>query len=82
VAGLVACGVTASAHGDNLHIFGRSQVRGGASIATAGDHRIAMAFLALGLAADQPVELDGGEMIATSFPGFTEVMRSLGADIQ
>jgi 3-phosphoshikimate 1-carboxyvinyltransferase len=82
VAGLVACGVTASAHGDNLHVFGRGQVRGGASIATAGDHRIAMAFLTLGLASEQPVEVDGAEMIATSFPGFTEVMRSLGADIQ
>jgi 3-phosphoshikimate 1-carboxyvinyltransferase len=41
-----------------------------------------MAFLMLGLAADQPVEVDGAEMIATSFPGFVEVMRSLGADIQ
>jgi 3-phosphoshikimate 1-carboxyvinyltransferase len=40
-----------------------------------------MAFLTLGLAAQQPVEVDEAEMIATSFPGFTEVMRSLGANI-
>jgi 3-phosphoshikimate 1-carboxyvinyltransferase len=57
-------------------------VRGGASLATNGDHRIAMAFLTLGLAAEQPVEVDRSEMIATSFPGFTDVMRSLGADIR
>lgn len=82
VAGLAACGVAAMADGDSLRIFGRGRVPGGSSIATQGDHRIAMAFLTLGLAAEQPVEVDRPEMIATSFPGFTEVMRSLGADIQ
>lgn len=81
VAGLTACGVTAIADGDNLRIFGRGQVRGGASISTQGDHRIAMAFLTLGLAAEQPVEVDEAEMIDTSFPSFVEVMRSIGADI-
>lgn len=81
IAGLTACGVTAIADGDSLRIFGRGKVRGGASIATSGDHRIAMAFLALGLAAEGPVEVDEAEMIGTSFPGFVEVMRSIGADI-
>lgn len=82
VAGLTACGVSAVADGDNLRIFGRGQARGGASIATQGDHRIAMAFLMLGLASQQPVEVDEAEMIGTSFPGFVEVMRSIGADIE
>ena len=82
VAGLTACGVTAVVDVNALRIFGRGQVRGGASIATQGDHRIAMAFLTLGLAANEPVEVDEAEMIGTSFPRFTEVMRSLGADIQ
>jgi 3-phosphoshikimate 1-carboxyvinyltransferase len=81
VAGLTACGVTAVTEGDTLHVFGRGQVRGGASIATLGDHRIAMAFLMLGLGAEQPVEVDEAEMIGTSFPGFIEVMKSIGADI-
>lgn len=82
VAGLAACGVAATADGDSLRIFGRGKVRGGANVATQGDHRIAMAFLTLGLAAEAPVEVDEAQMIATSFPGFTEVMRSLGGDIQ
>jgi 3-phosphoshikimate 1-carboxyvinyltransferase len=82
VAGLTACGVTALADGDALRIFGRGKVRGGASVATQGDHRIAMAFLMLGLAADQPVEVDEAQMIGTSFPGFVDVMKSIGADIQ
>lgn len=81
VAGLAACGVTAIADGDSLRIFGRGRVRGGTSIATQGDHRIAMAFLTLGLAAEFPVEVDGAEMIGTSFPGFAEVMGSIGAQI-
>lgn len=81
VGGLVACGVSAVADGDCLRIFGKGKVRGGASIATQGDHRIAMAFLALGLAAEQPIEVDEAEMIGTSFPGFIEAMNSLGANL-
>jgi 3-phosphoshikimate 1-carboxyvinyltransferase len=82
VAGLAACGVTALARGDSLHVFGRGTVRGGARVAAQGDHRIAMAFLVLGLAADEPVAVDSGEMIATSFPGFVETLRALGAAIE
>ncbi len=44
------------------------------------DHRIAMAALVLGLATDNPVRIDNSAFIATSFPGFVEVMRSLGCD--
>ena len=82
VAGLVTCGVTAIADGDALRIFGRGTVRGGGKVVTHGDHRIAMAFLTLGLAAEQPVEVDQAEMIATSFPSFVKVMQGLGATIE
>jgi 3-phosphoshikimate 1-carboxyvinyltransferase len=82
VAGLAACGVAAVVHGDSLHIFGRSKVRGGAKVLAQDDHRIAMAFLVLGLASEEPVAVDSAGMIATSFPGFTETMRALGADIE
>ncbi|WP_037498365.1 3-phosphoshikimate 1-carboxyvinyltransferase [Sphingomonas jaspsi] len=81
VAGLTACGVAALADGDALRIFGRGSVRGGANVTTHGDHRIAMAFLTLGLASEQPVSVDEPEMIATSFPGYVELMQGLGADI-
>ena len=81
VAGLAACGVTALVRGDSLHVFGGGRVRGGAKVAAQGDHRIVMAFLMLGLAAEAPVAVDSAEMIATSFPGFVESMRALGADI-
>jgi 3-phosphoshikimate 1-carboxyvinyltransferase len=81
VAGLAACGVVAVVDGDTLRIFGKGEVPGGGAIATRGDHRIAMAFLTLGLGAQAPVEIDEAEMIATSFPGFVETMRGIGADI-
>ena len=81
-AGLAACGVEAAADGDSLRVLGRRRPAGGAAIATHGDHRIAMSFLVLGLAAETPVAVDEPEMIATSFPGFTTLMQSLGASIE
>ena len=81
VAGLAACGVAAAADGDSLRVFGRGGARGGAEVASQGDHRIAMAFTTLGLAASDPVVVDGAEMIATSFPAFVETMRAAGAEI-
>ena len=82
VAGLKACGVEVEEEPDGLivHGHGRPPV-GGAEVRTAGDHRIAMAHLILGLAAEKPVTVDEPGMIATSFPGFVALMQSLGAEI-
>lgn len=84
VEGLRACGVDADELQDGLIVRGRGprSVRGGATIRTLGDHRVAMSFLVLGLASREPVAVDDADMIATSFPGFAECMRGLGADIQ
>ena len=82
IAGLRACGVSARDEGDTLIVEGAGgPARGGASVAAYHDHRIAMSFLVLGLASDQPVEVDSAAMIATSFPDFTLLMRSIGARI-
>jgi 3-phosphoshikimate 1-carboxyvinyltransferase len=84
-AGLNACGVAIEEGPDSLTVVGAVRanhgVGGGASVVTRGDHRIAMSHLILGLAADAPVAIDEPGMIATSFPGFLGLMRSLGADI-
>ncbi len=48
---------------------------------THGDHRIAMSCLVLGLGAEKAVAVDEPGMIATSFPGFGELMAGLGAEI-
>jgi 3-phosphoshikimate 1-carboxyvinyltransferase len=78
--GLAACGVRVAIEGDDLIVEGAGNFpAGGATIATALDHRIAMAFLVLGLVADEPVRIDDATPIATSFPGFVELMEGLGA---
>jgi len=84
-AGLEACGVMVEEEPEGLIITGVGRanhpVRGGATVETHGDHRVAMAHLVLGLAAQAPVAVDEPEMIATSFPGFVDLMRGLGAEI-
>ncbi len=81
-AGLRACGVEVEDGPDVLIVHGRGvPPTGGALIRTAGDHRIAMAHLVLGLAARAPVTVDEPAMIGTSFPDFAGLMRSLGAEI-
>jgi 3-phosphoshikimate 1-carboxyvinyltransferase len=78
--GLAACGVRVAVEGDDLIIDGAGNLpAGGATIATQLDHRIAMAFLVLGLAANQPVAIDDARPIATSFPDFVPLMARLGA---
>ena len=82
IAGLRRCGVEARAEGDRLLVEGvGGRPAGGAAVEAHHDHRIAMSFLVLGLAAQAPVSVDSAAMIATSFPGFTELMRSLRAHL-
>ena len=82
IAGLRACGVACEDGPDWFCVHGTGgAVPGGAEVDTAGDHRIAMAFLVLGLGAHAPVTVRDADMIATSFPGFAALMRGLGADI-
>jgi 3-phosphoshikimate 1-carboxyvinyltransferase len=74
-------GVTVEIEGDDLIVQGKTSVAGGGEVKTHMDHRIAMAALTMGLASDASVRIDDAAFIATSFPGFVELMRSLGADL-
>jgi len=82
--GLRACGVTVDEGEDWWAVEGRGPggVAGGATVGSRLDHRIAMAFLCLGLATDRPVTVDDAGPIATSFPVFEPLMRGLGADLE
>ena len=81
---LAEAGVAHEIEGDDLLVHGSNgKVRGGGRpVATHLDHRIAMAFLVMGLATAEPMTVDDGAMIATSFPTFIPLMRELGATIQ
>ncbi len=83
--GLAANGVAVAIKGDDLIVEGQGsggksgRVPGGGLVATHMDHRIAMSFLVLGLAAERPVTVDDASFVDTSFPGFGELMSALGA---
>jgi 3-phosphoshikimate 1-carboxyvinyltransferase len=80
--GLTRCGVEVEAGPDSLTVHGRGKPpQGGATVATEFDHRIAMSFLVLGLVSDESIGVDDATAIATSFPGFEELMNGLGAQI-
>jgi 3-phosphoshikimate 1-carboxyvinyltransferase len=84
--GLASCGVEVFVDGDDLIVRGKGGAPAGlaadsAAIPTHLDHRIAMSFLVMGLAAQKPVRVDDAQPIDTSFPGFLALMRGLGADI-
>jgi 3-phosphoshikimate 1-carboxyvinyltransferase len=83
-AGLRANGVTVEDGPDWWIVTGRGPggVPGGATCASHLDHRIAMSFLVLGMAAQRPVQVDDAAPIATSFPIFEALMANLGADIR
>jgi 3-phosphoshikimate 1-carboxyvinyltransferase len=74
--------VDAVAGKDTLTVRGTGRVKGGGLVVTDMDHRIAMAFLTMGLGADKPVAVDDVAMIETSFPNFIELMTGLGAEFE
>jgi len=84
--GLAACGVAAAIDGDDLIVEGCDGAPPGMAadapaIATHLDHRIAMSFLVMGLASQKPVTVDDTGAIATSFPNFLDLMKTLGGSL-
>jgi 3-phosphoshikimate 1-carboxyvinyltransferase len=84
LAGLKAAGVVAEGGEDGLVVHGRGAdgVQGGGHVATRMDHRIAMAFLVMGMASREPMSVDDASVIATSFPEFEHLMHYLGAQFE
>ncbi|HPF78677.1 MAG TPA: 3-phosphoshikimate 1-carboxyvinyltransferase, partial [Alphaproteobacteria bacterium] len=80
--GLKACGVTLEMGEESLTIHGSGKApEGGCEVKTALDHRIAMSFLVLGCVSKNPISIDDGSPIKTSFPNFVDLMNGLGAKI-
>lgn len=79
--GLGACDVDIEEGEDWLIVHGKGKPpRGKAAIEVELDHRVAMAFLILGMVSEQAIAIDDASSIGTSFPGFVEEMASLGAN--
>ncbi len=80
--GLEANGVTVEEGEDFLIVHGADKVPGGGLCKTHLDHRIAMSFMCLGMAAEKPVKIDDAGAIETSFPDFLPLMERLGASFR
>lgn len=78
--GIIACGGKAEIDGDNLYVEG-TKLKGGATVTTHMDHRIAMSFLVAGGVSEQAITVKDADMINTSFTGFAELMKQIGAKI-
>ena len=74
-------GVVVEIEGDDLIVHGKGRPAGNGEVKTHMDHRLAMSALVMGLATENPVRIDDSAFIATSFPGFVELMRAIGADL-
>ncbi len=71
---LEALGVRAWSEGDTLHVEGTDRPPRG-RVATAGDHRLAMAFAVLGTVPGSRVTLDDRDCVAVSYPTFFDDLR-------
>lgn len=84
--GLKRCGVELEEYEDGILIRGKGRppqgLPQGETIETELDHRIAMSFLVLGMVAKDGVAIDDARVMETSFPGFADLMRRLGGDLQ
>jgi 3-phosphoshikimate 1-carboxyvinyltransferase len=66
---------------DGLRVAGPARLRG-ATCCSHGDHRVAMALAVVGLVAEGETVIEEADNIATSYPGFAEALRALGADVR
>jgi 3-phosphoshikimate 1-carboxyvinyltransferase len=67
-------GVSVTERPDGLIIHGTGDAPRGGKINGHGDHRIVMAFAAAALGASAPVEIDGAQSAAVTYPGFLELL--------
>lgn len=65
---------------DGFTIVGGRPITGG-QVDSHGDHRLAMTLALAGLVSRNPVQVNGAEMIAESFPGFSQILTRLGAQV-
>ena len=81
--GLIANGIQVQSGDDWMVIHGTGgKIPGCGTVATHLDHRIAMSFLIMGLVSQNPVTVDNGVAIRTSFPSFESLMTGMGAIIK
>lgn len=79
---LQSMGVRVEEREDGMVIQGPSVLKPTRVVDSYGDHRIAMAMAVLGLFSETPVSIRNIECIETSYPGFWEDLKRLGAHVE
>ena len=81
--GLEMSGVSILQKQDQLTVFGKGnqKIKGGSIINASNDHRIAMSFMCLGQVTQKPIEISESSSVGTSFPGFVEKFKEIGANL-
>jgi 3-phosphoshikimate 1-carboxyvinyltransferase len=82
-AGFATLGVSHQVLPDGMRIEGRPDgcAFGSGTVDSAGDHRVAMAFAVASLRAENTLMIHDVANVATSFPDFVGVSRSVGLDV-
>ena len=80
VNGLRALGITATETPSGAEILGGKFA--GGSVDSCGDHRIAMAFAVAATRASEAVSIRDVAAVDTSFPGFHELLATIGGSIE
>jgi 3-phosphoshikimate 1-carboxyvinyltransferase len=78
---LKGIGVDIQERPDGFRIRGGKGLKGDVSVKSHGDHRLAMAFCIASLIAEQPILLEDAEIIDQSFPEFSKLFGTLGAEV-
>lgn len=78
--GLATLGVEHEVFDDGIRIVGGAF--GGGEVDSHDDHRIAMSFTIAALRASAPITIRRCANVATSFPGFAELARAAGLDLE
>jgi 3-phosphoshikimate 1-carboxyvinyltransferase len=78
---LTQLGVTANIQDDLLVIKGKQIIKGGITLHSYNDHRIAMMITILGLIAEEPIVLKDAAVIQKSYPNFYDELIKIGANI-
>ncbi|MEC7815683.1 MAG: bifunctional prephenate dehydrogenase/3-phosphoshikimate 1-carboxyvinyltransferase [Pseudomonadota bacterium] len=79
--GLAALGVKTTVTPDGIIIEGGQSI-GSGTVESHGDHRISMSFAVASLRATGPITVNDCANVATSFPGFVELARQTGIQIE
>jgi len=79
---LAKLGISVRQLPDGLEIEGSTRLEGGVTLDSHGDHRVFMAFVALGLGCSKGLRVSGAESVDVSYPGFVEDLKLLGGRIR